>query len=277
MFNLFKHEFLSRRMMILIWGIGLTMWASIYIYIFPEIQDQIGMFAEMEIMELFGMDDVSTMEGWIGSIVIQVMPIVLGVYTIIMASNTLAGEEENGTLELVVAMPLKRWQVVTMKTLALLLVLFLIMVLFGIGSGIVLAITVSSADLTINATAWQFFIGLLASYPLQVAIFGITLFLSAFLPGRRMAMIAMFVLYIASYVLNSAGGMAETVAWMENFSIFSYVNTTASVFTDGPAISDIFILLSIGVIGFALTIWSFQGRNLTVNQWIWQRKQVPTN
>jgi len=277
MFNLFKHELLSRRMMILIWGIGLTLWGSIYIYIFPEIQDQIGMFADMEIMELFGMEDVSTLEGWIGAIVIQVMPIVLGVYTIIMASNTLAGEEENGTLELVVAMPLKRWQVVTMKTLSLLLVLFLIMVVFAVGSGLVLAITVSTSDIATDVTSWQFFVGLLASYPLQVAVFGITLFLGAFLPGRRMAMIVMFVLYIASYVLNSAGGMAESVSWMENFSIFGYVNTTASVFTDGPAASDILILLSIGVIGFALTLWSFQGRNITVGQWMWQRNQVPTS
>lgn len=277
MFNLFKHELLSRRMMILIWGIGLTLWSSLYIYIFPEIKDQMGVFAEMEIMEVFGFGDIATMEGWIASIVIQLMPIVLGVYTIIMATNTLAGEEENGTLELVVAMPLKRWQVVSMKTLALLIVLFLIMVIFSIGSGLVLLITINIADIATNMTPLQFFVGLMASYPLQVAIFGITLFLGSFMPGRRMAMIVMFVLYIGSYVLNSAGGMAESVAWMKTISVFSYVNTTSSVFNDGPAISDILTLLVIGIVFFGLTLWSFEGRNLTVGQWMWQRKHVPTN
>ena len=275
MLNLFKHELFSRRMMILIWGIGLTLWGSLYIYIFPEIKDQMGMFAEMEIMKAFGMDDVSTMEGWVASIVIQVMPIVLGVYTIILATGTLAGEEESGTLELVVAMPLKRWQVVTMKTLALLLVLFLIMVIFSIGSGIVFSLVVSTADLALEVTPWQFFIGLLASYPLQVALFGISLFLGAFMPSRRLTLVVMYVFYLVSYVLRSAGSMAESVAWMKQISLLHYVNTTSSVFTDGPAASDIFTLVAIGVIGFGLALWSFQGRNITVGQWMWQRKQLP--
>lgn len=275
MLNLFKHELFSRRMMILIWGIGLTLWGSLYIYIFPEIKDQMGMFAEMEIMKAFGMDDVSTMEGWVASIVIQVMPIVLGVHTIILATGTLTGEEESGTLELVVAMPLKRWQVVTMKTLALLLVLFLIMVIFSIGSGIVFSLVVSTADLALEVTPWQFFIGLLASYPLQVALFGISLFLGAFMPSRRLTLVVMYVFYLVSYVLRSAGSMAESVAWMKQISLLHYVNTTSSVFTDGPAASDIFTLVAIGVIGFGLALWSFEGRNLTVGQWMWQRKQLP--
>lgn len=275
MFNLFKHELISRWMMILIWGIGLTLWGSMYISIYPEISEQVSAFADMEIMKIFGMDDIATMEGWIASILIQIMPLILGIYVIMMATGTLAGEEEDGTLELVVAMPLKRWQVVTMKTLSLLLVTFLILVILGAGSGLVLIIVVNTADLTIDMTAMQLFMGLLATYPFQVALFGMSLFLGAFMPNRRLAMIVMFIFYLASYVANSAGGMAESVAWMESISLFHYVNTTSSIFTDGPAVSDTLTLLTIAVVFFALTLWSFQGRNITVGQWIWQRGQSP--
>ncbi len=275
MMNLFKHELFSRRTMILIWGIGLTMWASIYVVIFPEIEEQIGMFADMEMMELFNMSDVSTMEGWIASIVIQVMPIVLGVYVIMMATATLAGEEETGTLELVVATPLKRWQVVTMKTLSLLTVILLILIIFGIGIGIVLNMVISSAGIETDLTPVQLFIGLLATYPFHIALFGIALFLGTIMPNRRLAMMVMFAFYLASYAANSAGGMAESVSWLETISLLNYVNMSGSIFTDGPAASDIITLLTIAVIFFGLALWSFQGRNLTVGQWLWQRSQSP--
>ena len=194
-----------------------------------------------------------------------------------LASGTLAGEEENGTLELVVAMPLKRWQVVTMKTLSLLIVIFLIMVIFGFGSGLVLAMVTSNADMEITMTPVQLFIGLLATFPLHVALFGISLFLGTFMPSRRLSLVVMFTFYLAMYVLNSAGGMAESVAWMETISLFNYVNMTASIFTQGPAPSDILILVSIGVLFFGLALWSFEGRNITVGQWFWQRRQQPAN
>ena len=52
------------------------------------------------------------------------MPILLGVYMMTAATGTMGGEDDNGTLELVVAMPLPRWQIVMMKAIALIVVSF---------------------------------------------------------------------------------------------------------------------------------------------------------
>ncbi len=275
MFNLYKHEILSRWRMIFIWGILLTLWASIYISVFPEVGEQFTEFADMEIMLAFNMD-MATMEGFISSVVVQIMPLILGFYVITLATNTLGGEEENGTLELVVAMPLKRWQIVTMKTLALLTFIFLILLVFSAGCALVLNLVIASnPDMVINITEMQLFIALLASYPLMVALFGISLFLSAFMPTRRSAVAVMIAFYLGSYVANSAGGMVTSLEWLETLSLFNYLNTSASVFTDGPSSSDVLILLAIGILFFGLALWSFEGRNITVGQWIWQRGQSP--
>lgn len=275
MFNLYKHEILSRWRMIFIWGILLTLWASIYISVFPEVGEQFTEFADMEIMLAFNMD-MATMEGFISSVVVQIMPLILGFYVITLATNTLGGEEENGTLELVVAMPLKRWQIVTMKTLALLTFIFLILLVFSAGCALVLNLVIASnPDMVINITEMQLFIALLASYPLMVALFGISLFLSAFMPSRRSAVAVMIAFYLGSYVANSAGGMVTSLEWLETLSLFNYLNTSASVFTDGPSSSDVLILLAIGILFFGLALWSFEGRNITVGQWIWQRGQSP--
>lgn len=275
MFNLFKHEIRSRWRMILLWGLGLSAWGAIYIVIFPEIADVMADFGDIDIVAAMGMD-VATFEGFIASVVVQIMPLILGVYVIMMATGTLAGEEDDGTLELVVAMPLKRWQVVASKTAALLVVIFLILVVFGAGSALVLTYTIgANSDLVINLEPIQLFMGLMSSYFMMVALLGMSLFFSAFMPNRRLAMVVMFAIYIASYVGNSAANMVDSLDWLYTISLFSYTNTTATIFSDGPAFGDVAVLVGVGVIGFLLALWSFEGRNITVGQWIWQRNQSP--
>ncbi len=273
MFNLFKHELFSRWGTIIGWGIGLTLFSSIYIGVYPDMADEMSSLADLSIYRMMGID-LASFAGYIASIVVQILPVILGVYVIMLATGTLTGEEENGTLELVVAMPLKRWQIVTMKTLALLIVIFLIMVIFGAGSAIILNMVISSAGISIDIEPVQLFFALIWTYPLMIAIFGLSLFMGTFMPTRRSALIVLFVLYLASYLTNSLSGVVESTEWMKHVSLFAYVNTTATVFTDGPDMANISILLLIGVLFFGLALWSFQGRNLTVGQWFWQRNQM---
>lgn len=274
MFNLFKHELFSRWVSIIGWGVGLTAFASMYIMIYPSMASEMAALGDIEIYQAMGMD-VTTFAGYIASIVIQILPIILGVYVIMMSTNTLAGEEDNGTLEMVVALPLERWQIVAMKALALLIAIFFIMVILGVGSAIVLNAVVASSDVTIDVEPMQLIIALLGSYPMMVAFFGMGLFFGAFMPSRRLALVVMFAIYIASYVANSASGMVESLNWMETISLFSYVNATTSVFTDGLDLTNMLILFAIGLVFIGLAMWSFQGRNITVGQWIWQRGQSP--
>lgn len=274
MFNLFKHELTSRWMTIIGWGIGLTIFSSIYIGVYPDMADEMSSLANLSIYRMMGID-LASFAGYIASIVVQILPIILGIYVIMMATGTLAGEEENGTLELVVAMPLQRWQIVAMKTLALLIVIFLIMVIFGTGSAVILNMVIDSANITIDIEPIQLFYALMWTYPLMFAIFGISLFMGAFMPTRRSALIVMFTFYLASYIANSVAALIESLAWMDNISLFSYVNTTATVFTDGVDMTNLIILTGLGVVFFGLALWAFQGRNLTVGQWIWERNQSP--
>lgn len=273
MFNLFKHELLSRWRATIGWGIGLSLFSALYIGVYPSFANEMAAFANVEFYKLLGMD-LASFAGYIASIVVQILPIILGVNVIMLATGTLAGEEDSGTLELVVAMPLYRWQIVAMKTAALLIVILLIMLIFGAGSALVLAVVTATTDVAIDTTPMQLYGALLGAYPLMVAIFGISLFLGTFMPSRRSAMALMILIYIASYVANSAGGLVESLNWLKTISLFSYVNTTASVFTDGHDVGRVFVLLVVGAAFFGLALWSFEGRNITVGQWPWQRARM---
>ncbi|MCA9913363.1 MAG: ABC transporter permease subunit [Anaerolineae bacterium] len=274
MLNLFKYELFSRWRVILGWGIGLSMFSALYVGVYPSFADQMAAFAQVEFYKLLGMD-LASFAGYIASIVIQILPIILGVNVIMLATGTLAGEEDNGTLELVVAMPLHRWQIVAMKTAALLIVILLIMLVFGAGSALVLAVVEATTDVVIDTTPMQLYGALLGAYPLMVAIFGISLFLGTFMPSRRSAMSLMIFIYIASYVINSVGNLVESLHWLRTLSLFSYVNTTVTVFTEGHDVGKSLILLAVGAVFFGLALWSFAGRNITVGQWPWQRSHKP--
>lgn len=274
MFNLFKHELTSRWISIIGWGLGLTAFAAMYIAIYPDMADQMGDLADLSIYQAMGID-LASFAGFIASIVVQIIPIILGVNVIMMATGTLAGEEENGTLELVIAMPLERWQIITMKTLALLIATFLVLIILGAGSALVMSAVIGSAELSIDVEPMQLFIAILGTYPMMVLLFAMSLFSGAFMPTRRSAMVVMFTFYLASYVGNSAAGLVESLEWLDTISIFSYVNTSATVFTDGQSVGDVSILLGLGAVFIGLALWAFQGRNITVGQWFWERKQSP--
>ena len=270
MFNLFKHELLSRWRAVIGWGIGLSMFSALYVGVYPSFADQMTAFANVEFYKLLGMD-LASFAGYIASIVVQILPIILGVNVIMLAIGTLAGEEDSGTLELVVAMPLYRWQIVAMKTVALLIAILLIMLIFGAGSALVLAIVTATTDVAIDTTPMQLYGALLGAYPLMVALFGVSLFLGTFMPSRRSAMTLMIFLYIASYGINSVSNLVESLHWLKTFSLFSYVNTAVSVFTEGHDVGKLLVLLAVGAVFFGLALWSFEGRNITVGQWPWQR------
>jgi len=271
MLNLFRFELFSRWRAILGLGLGLTAFAAIYIFIYPEVAEEFASLGDLSIYRAFGIELV-TFGGFIASVVVQILPIILSVYVLLLATGTLAGEEDNGTLEMVVAMPLRRWQIVTTKTLALLGVVLMITILFGIGSALCLSIVAGWPDVSVDATPFQLFVALLGTFPLMVAFFGIGLFLGTITPGRRLAFAFGVLILIVSYLLNSVAGLVESLAWVKQLSLFGYVDATGGVFSAGLDPVNVLVLMAIGGVFFLLAVWGFQGRNITVGQWPWQRR-----
>jgi beta-exotoxin I transport system permease protein len=272
MFNLLKHELTSRWVAILGWGIGLTAYAAMYITIYPEMASEMQSLANISIYKAMGFD-LASFAGYIAGVVVQLIPLILGIFVIMSSTGTLAGEEDNGTLELVVAMPLPRWQIVAMKAAALSIVLLLILMIVGASSAMILNMVSQSTE--VDATPIQLFVALLGAYPMLLAFFSIGLFLGSIMPSRRLATSVMVFVYIGSYVANSVANIVESMAWLKTISLFSYVDSTVSVFTDGLNVGNMLLLLIISAIFFGLAAFSFQSRNITVGEWPWQRSKLP--
>ena len=274
MLSLILHEIRSRRMAIIGWGIGLTLFGVMYTTIFPQFQELLGSFAEigeLGIYQAMGVE-MATFEGYLASTVLGFIPILLGVYAVMTSTAALAGEEDAGTLELLLSTRLTRWQIVTAKAIGILVALAIIILIAGLGNALGFGLVQNLIETDVVPT--DVFVVVLAALPLVGLIAMIGLFLGTVMPNRRLAMTIGLLIVIASYFGENMGGLIEQLNFIQPFSIFSYFNSTASVFTDGIALSDIVLLEVLALIFFGLALVFFQRRDVTVGNWPWQRVRI---
>jgi len=271
MVNLLKQEIKTRWVATLGLGITLALFGTTYITIFPEVEEQIRAIADWEIYQAMGFD-MGTFEGFIGSTVVLFIPIVLAIYVIINSTRTLAGEEDDGTLELLLATPLHRWQIVCAKAISIGLSTFAILAIVGAWSGLILNVIKGMVE--IEVTSQQLFIAVINGWPLTLVIAMMGLFLGAYLPTQRTAAITLTVFFFVSYFTENFANHVESLSPLEPFSIFTYFDTSANVFREGVQAKDVIILFAIAVVFFVLALLSFQRRNVTVGAWPWQRGTI---
>lgn len=277
MLRLLQQELRSRRNGIIGWAIGLSLLPAIYVAMYPQFQDSLaGMqdILDMEIYKAMGMS-FGTFEDWLASTVINLVPLILGIYAVLDATGTLAGEEDNGKLELILALPIKRWQIVTVKAIAHGIALFLILLIVGIVTTIVFLGIESQVETSL--TAWDVFWSLLYLWPIVMAFGMISLFLGAFAPNRRIAALIATVVVIVSYFGNNLSSQILTLESIQPLFLFYYLDSTAALWENGPQASDVLILLGIGLVAFLLALFFFQRRDVTVGAWPWQRGKIPAD
>ena len=271
MLSLLKYEINSRWVAVLGLGVGLFLFSTTYIYIFPELEEQVTPLADLSIYQALGFD-MGSFEGYIGSTIVLFLPIWLGIYVIITSTQTLAGEEDQGTLELLLTMPLHRWQIVSAKMIAIGLATFLILVIAGLGSGFVL--NGIKTHVEVSVTSQQLFIAVINGWPLIMVFVMMGLFLGAFLPNRRMAATTLTVIFIVSYLSENLANQFESLSPIKPYSLFTYFDSSSSVFREGVQAEDVLILLGVATVFFGLALLSFQRRNVTVGAWPWQRARI---
>lgn len=268
MFNLLKHELQSRIGAIFGWGIGLALFGAMYIAIYPEAGEAMTALADLSIYQAMGIE-LGTFEGFIASSVVQFIPIILGIYAIITSTQAIAGEEDSGTLELVLTMPLHRWQIVTVKAIAMAVASFLMLVIAGLGNAVTL--NAIKASVEVDVAPMELFAATLSGWPITMAVMMIGLFLGAYLPNRRTAALTTTVIFLASYFGETLAGFAESLDVIKPFSLFTYFDSSSALFIEGIQASDVWTLLIVAAVFFGLALLAFQRRNVTVGAWPWQR------
>jgi ABC-2 type transport system permease protein len=273
--RLLLQEFRFRRGAILGWGIGLCLFPVLYVGLYPSFADQMSNFYEILDLDFYRAMGISmaSFEGYLASTVTNLMPLILCIYAVINGTGTLAGEEDSGRLELIVALPIPRWQIVAVKAVALGVALFLILTIAATGASLTLVAIGSQVDTMV--TPVDLFFSLLAAWPLAMAFGMISLFLGAFSPSRRTAAMLATVVVIASYLGSNLASMISSLEAVQKFFLFYFYEATAEALENGQQIGNTLVLLAVAMVAFGVAGFFFRIRDITVGAWPWQRGRIP--
>jgi ABC-2 type transport system permease protein len=275
MLRLLLQEFRFRRNAIIGWGIGLCFFPVVYVGLYPSLADQMASFQEIMDLAIYQALGISmaSFEGYTASTVTNLVPLILCIYAVINGTGTLAGEEDSGRLELIVALPIPRWQIVTVKAMALGVALLLILAIAAAGAALTLVAIGKQVETTV--TPLGLFFNLLAAWPLAMAVGMISLWLGTFSPSRRTAAMLATVVVLASYLGSNLAGMITSLEGVQKIFLFHYYEASAEALKGGQQTGNLLVLLAVALVAFGGAVLFFQIRDLTVGAWPWQRGKIP--
>lgn len=263
--NVFLKTLRDRRRALLFWGIGLAALAVFLMLFYPAVRDMTGISEYLEafpeeLLALFAGDivDFTSPEGYLSSELFFLMvPALFLVFAIGFGSSTIAGEEERGTLDLLLSSPLPRWRVVAEKFGAMAVAtLMLAFVLW-------LALTIGAVAVQIDIT-----VGRLAEVCLSAMLLGLTfgalaLAVSCVRGSRGLSMGVAGALGVSTYFLNALAPMIE---WLEPFRKLSpfYYYIGADPLTNGLDMGHVAILVGLVAVFLIVALITFQRRDLAV-------------
>jgi ABC-2 type transport system permease protein len=275
MFRLLRQELRFRRNGMIGWGLALCFFPIVYVGLYPSFAEQMASFQEIMDLAIYQAMGISmgSFEDYMASTVTNLVPVILSIYAVVSGTGTLAGEEDDGRLEMIVASPLLRWQIIATKAIATGIALLVILAIVGLAAALTLASI--SGQITTEVLPVDVFGSLLAAWPLTMGFAMISLFLGAFTPNRRIASAIATVVVLISYLGNNLTGMIESLEKLKWIFLFHYFDASANALLNGQDSGAVITLLLVILAAFGLAAFFFQRRDITVGVWPWQKGKLP--
>ncbi len=240
--------------------------------LFPQFADS---FEGVDLPDLYegftGGLSITSPEGFMNSEFFSWIPLLLITLAIIAGTGTLAGEEGSGAMDLLLAQPIRRRDVVLAKTLGVTIAL-----LFAVVAS--LPGMVAAALLVDFDISWpRLIFATLNMAPLTLFFFGVALWASVALPTRGAAVVVAVGAAVVPYLVNTVLAAAATGEALQKLTPFYWGQATEILKGNNrwePAV--IFLLLFVALV--ELTIVSFERRDIAVGGWNpvgWLRTHLP--
>lgn len=262
--SLFLKTVRDLRGQILGWGLGAGAMAVMVILLYPAFKDQMGAFTALldkyppALTAFFGdITRLTDLPGWANVEFFTWMPPILVIFAVATGTGLIAGEEEKGTLDLLLSQPIRRWRVVTEKFLAFVLATLLVLILIALCFLISMILIGETGDLDTLALAT------LNIAPILLASGALSLMASVLLRSRRLAIGLTIVLVIGSWFVDSLSKVVNVLKPYCRFTLFHYYRSD-KVLTQGMDWGNFAVLLGLTVLFFAIALLAFQRRDIAV-------------
>jgi beta-exotoxin I transport system permease protein len=246
------------------WSLGLIATAALMIAVYPSVRDNPDLNKMVEnypdaFKAFLGLGenvDYTSAVGYLNSELFAFMvPLLLLIAAIGAGARATAGEEERGTLDLLLANPISRRRLVLEKLAALAAEIAIL------ASVLWLALLVGIEAIGMNISPARLAAATLAAALLAFAFGAIALFLGAAL-GRRGAAIGIAAAgAVAAYLISSLAELVDFLKPLRGASPF-YHYTANDALRAGLAVEHIGFLLLLGVAAVVAALIAFQRRDL---------------
>ena len=202
--------------------------------------------------------DLLTAAGYLrGSVYGLLVPLLLAIFAISAGTRTIAGDEESGTLDLVLAHPVSRGRLAVQRFAAVVVQTFVIYLLLLLA---MLALTGPAGFDGVTATEF-------AATNLQLALFGVCFGALAFAIGaatgsRSLALWGSAAVAVLAYVAKALVAQVDGLDWVRKLSPFDWF-IGGDPLSNGLQATGSLLLLGSSVVLFALGALRFANRDLS--------------
>jgi ABC-2 type transport system permease protein len=275
--TIFRYALARFRGQMIGWGIGLFLIGLIVMPMWGITQRQRAqlekLLAEVPVFmkaAMPGLDQMFTPAGFLSVRFFSMMPLILGIYAALGGSGLLAIDEENGTLDLVLAHPIGRSQLFLGRLAG-----------FGAATLVILAVGWVALVVPMQWSSLQVSAGALAlaflSLLAVLLLFGtLALLLSMLLPSRRLSGMVAGMVVVGSYFLSTFARINPDLETLARMSPLDY-------YQGGDAINGLNLLWFGGLFAVAglftaLAWWLFECHDIRVageGGWRWPQWRRP--
>ncbi len=249
------------------WGVGLAAMALLVVLMVPlfdmqDMKELLGSFPPI-ILAMIGigkeLDIFATNEGFVAMGFFGKSALIFAVYPVVMGMRITANEEDTGTMDVLLSLPVQRAQVIVEKFIAYGVSIVGVVVLIYLGMHLGVLLAGVELDVTRLAEITFYLI------PMMVFIMAATMLIAVIVRRRAVALGIVTAFVIASYMLQAIGAVAEgTVAEpIGSISFLTYYNA-GDILTNGfiwPHIAGFVVVSAVLVLA---SLYQYERRDIAV-------------
>jgi ABC-2 type transport system permease protein len=263
--NIFLKTIRDRRRSFAYWALGLLLLAIVIEMFYPTVRDSqqaIQQFISKALPEnltaafSYDINNFGTPIGFLNTEMFFFMvPMLVLIFAIGFGSDAVAGEEEKGTLDLLLSFPVPRWRLVAEKAVAM--IVLTVVLVFVLWAGLSIGAGVVNMDISLSR---------LAGTCLSAALLGIDFGMFALALGgatgsRGLAIGVTGGLSVVSYFVNALSPVVDVIRHFQNLSLFYYY-IGGEPLASGLNAGHIVIMIAVAAIILAAAIFGFRRRDV---------------
>jgi ABC-2 type transport system permease protein len=238
----------------------LVVLTAFFFVVFPSIQEEAALFEDVYptfVLELFGIEELHTIEGFVGGYIFSFVWVLLaGIYFAYASAGMISRDVRTRRMDLTLSTPVSRESVVVQKVAALWVPLVALNV--GLAGVLLVGATLVGEPLDPLALA----MGLLLGVPYLLVCAGVGIAFSVVVDRVETAQAAALVLVFVLWLIDGLSHMNPEFEWVGEFTPSRYYDPSAILVREEYALGDAGILLAAFLVLLGVAVLVFARRDL---------------